>query len=309
MQYRDYYEVLGVDKKSSADEIKKAYRKLAKKYHPDLHPDDESAHKKFTEINEAYEVLSDPEKRKKYDMFGQNANFTGGQNFDPRDFGFDFGNFGGGSYTYTSGGSSGFSDFFDTLFGGFSNKSSNFGGKDSGRFSSFTNGFGKKEKSKLNTDVKISIDEAINGTERKISVKANGDIKDIDIKIPKGLKNKNKIRIDGSKYGINADIYARVLIEDDKDLKLDGINFIKEVKISPWDAYLGTKKKIETKNGYLLVTIPEKIESGKKIRLKNLGYVDRKNQKGDLILDIQIDNPELSEQAVDLYKKLKEIEG
>lgn len=306
MEYKDYYEVLGVDKKASQEEIKKAYRKLAKKYHPDLHPDDESAHKKFTEVNEAYEVLSDPDKRKKYDTFGQNANFSGGQNFDPSDFGFDFSNFGGGSYSYTSSNDSGFSDFFDTLFGGFSTA-----GQKSRRsgFGDFKSGFSKPKKSKLNTEVSISIDEAMKGTTRTVSVKSQGSIKDIDLKIPKGLKDKNKIKIDGSKHGINADIIVKVNIKDEKDLKLDGIDFIKDVRLSPWDAYLGTKKKIDTIDGKILVTIPEKIEAGKKIRLKNKGYTDRKKNKGDLILNIIIDNPDLNDKQVELYKKLKEIEG
>lgn len=308
MQFRDYYEVLGVDKKASADEIKKAYRKLAKKYHPDLHPNDESAHKKFTEINEAYEVLSDPEKRKKYDTFGANANFSGGQNFDPRDFGFDFGNFGNSSYTYTSSDSSGFSDFFDTLFGGFGQTNTSSSRRSSG-FGGFSNGFNKKNKSKLNTEVKISIDEAMNGTKRKVSVKSQTGLTDIDVTIPKGLKNNNKIKIDGSKYGLNADIYVKVKIEEEENLRLEGIDFVKKIKISPWDAYFGAKKKIDTIKGNILVNIPEKIATDKKIRLKNLGYTDRKGKTGDLILEIKIENPELNEEQEKLYKKLKEIEG
>lgn len=305
MQFRDYYEVLGVDKKASASEIKKAYRKLAKKYHPDLHPNDESAHKKFTEINEAYEVLSDPDKRKKYDTFGANANFSGGQNFDPRDFGFDFNNFGNGSYSYTSSNTSGFSDFFDTLFGGLGGASS----RKSQGFGGFGNGFGKKSKSKLDTEVSISIDEAMRGTTRKISIKSDNGIKDVEVNIPKGLKNKSKIKIDGSKYGLNADIIVKVKIKESEDLRLEGIDFVKKVKISPWDAYFGTKKKISTIKGNILVTIPEKISSDKKIRLKHLGYTDRKNKTGDLILEVIIENPELNEEQENLYKKLKEIEG
>ena len=125
MEYKDYYKVLGVDKKASSQEIKKAYRKLAKKYHPDLNKGDEKSQEKFKEINEAYEVLGNEDKRKKYDMFGSNYNFQGGQNFDPNAY--DFGNFGGfggfgknsGSYTYTTGGSGGgFSDFFNAFFSG-----------------------------------------------------------------------------------------------------------------------------------------------------------------------------------------------
>ena len=144
MKYQDYYEVLGVKKDATEDEIKKAYRKLAKKYHPDLHPDDEKAHEKFSEINEAYEVLSDKDKRKKYDMFGNNYNFSQGQNFDPSQYGFsDFSN-----YSYTSSGNSGggFSDFFNLIFGNrdFSNKG--FGERFSGFGNTFTNGFQTRKK-------------------------------------------------------------------------------------------------------------------------------------------------------------------
>ena len=147
------------------------------------------------------------------------------------------------------------------------------------------------------------------GTSRRISIKSETGIKDIEVNIPKGLKNKNKIKIDGSKYGLNTDIYVMVKIKESEDLKLEGIDFVKKVKVSPWDAYFGTKKKISTIKGNILVTIPEKITSNKKIRLKNLGYTDRKNKTGDLILEVLIDNPELNEEQIELYKKLKEIEG
>lgn len=306
MQYKDYYDVLGVDKDASASEIKSAFRKLAKKYHPDLHPNDESAQEKFTEINEAYEVLSDPDKRKKYDTFGQNANFTGGQNFDPSDFGFDFKDFANGSYTYKSSNSSGFSDFFDGLFGNFSQRG---GSTRSGGFSDFTNGFRKREKQKLNTEVTISIAEAMEGTSRKISINSAGKLTDIEVKIPEGIKDKNKIKIDGSKHGIDAYIYVKVNIKDEENLRLEGIDLIKRVKISPWDAYLGTKVKVNTKDGKLLVTIPENVKSLSKIRLKNKGYVDRKKNVGDMILEIVIDNPSLNDKQEKLYKKLKELEG
>lgn len=309
MKYRDYYEILGVDKKSSTDEIKKAYRKLAKKYHPDLHPDDKEAEKKFTEINEAYEVLSDEEKRKKYDMFGKNANFQGGQNFDPSDFGFNFGNFGNGSYSYTSSNPNGFSDFFDGLFGGFSQNANSYQKGGSSRFSNFGQGFGRKKKENITTSITISIDEAMNGTNRSITIKNKERLIDVKVTVPKGIKNNNKIRIDGSKYGIDANIIAKVIIKNDDDLALDGIDLIKKVKIYPWDAYFGVKKKIETNTGAFMVNIPEKSQAGRKIRLKNRGYKDRKGNVGDLILEIVIENPSvLSKDQVNLYKKLKEEE-
>lgn len=307
MKYRDYYEILGVDKKASDAEIKKAYRKLAKKYHPDLHPDDKDAKDKFSEVNEAYEVLSDPEKRKKYDTFGKNANFSAGQNFNPNDFAFDFGNFGGSSYTYTTGSDSGFSDFFDSLFGNFGKSSSNFR-PGSQRF---TNGstFTSKKKNTLNTIIEISIDEAIKGCKKSVSVKDSNEIKNIEINIPKGIKNNNKIKVDGSKYGINAYILAKIIIKDEDDRRLDGIDIIKRERILPWQAYFGCKKKISTMDGNLMVNIPKETNSGQKMRLKGYGYTDRKGNKGDLILELIIDNPKnLSKEAKELYEKLQKVE-
>lgn len=307
MKYRDYYEILGVDKKASDAEIKKAYRKLAKKYHPDLHPDDKDAKDKFSEVNEAYEVLSDPQKRKKYDTFGKNANFSAGQNFNPNDFAFDFGNFGGSSYTYTTGSDSGFSDFFDSLFGNFGKSSSNFR-PGSQRF---TNGstFTSKKKNTLNTIIEISIDEAIKGCKKSVSVKDSNEIKNIEINIPKGIKNNNKIKVDGSKYGINAYILAKIIIKDEDDRRLDGIDIIKRERILPWQAYFGCKKKISTMDGNLMVNIPKETNSGQKMRLKGYGYTDRKGNKGDLILELIIDNPKnLSKEAKELYEKLQKVE-
>ena len=308
MKYRDYYEVLGLDKNASADDIKKSYRKLAKKYHPDLHPNDKIAAEKFTEINEAYEVLSDPQKRDKYDKFGKNANFTGGQNFDPSDFGFDFSNFGSNSYSYTSSNSSGFSDFFDSLFGGYS-KEHSYKSTSNPFNGGFTQGFGARKQSKIEKEIHISLDEAMNGTSRTVQINNRGSNKNIEIKIPQGIRNNSKIRIDGAKYNINSKIQVKIVIDDDKDLRLDGINLIKKVSVTPWLAYFGGKLKVDTINGSFMVKVPEKIESGSRIRLKNRGYEDRKKNKGDLFLEFIINNPQtLTKEEEQLYKKLSHKE-
>ncbi|WP_236785622.1 DnaJ C-terminal domain-containing protein [Anaerococcus ihuae] len=312
MKYQDYYEILGVDKKANADEIKKAYRKLAKKYHPDLHPDDKEASKKFAKINEAYEVLSDENKRKQYDMFGQSGNFSQGQNFDPSQYGFSdiFSNFGAGngSYTYTSstGGSSGFSDFFETLFGGARSSSRNFGGFGS----SFKNENTKIKKSKIKAKVKISLDEAMSGVSRtlKIKDKETNSIKEVNINIPSGMTSGKNLKIDGSKYNLNADIYVKVNIEGDSTYRLEGLDIIKRERISPWDAYFGEKITVDSPNGKFKINIPERIEAGNKIRIKGKGYKDLKGKIGNLYIEILIDNPKnLNKDQIDLYKKLKDL--
>ena len=307
MKYRDYYEVLGVDKKASDQEIKKAYRKLAKEYHPDLHPDDKDAKDKFSEINEAYEVLSDPDKRKKYDRFGKNANFTGGQNFDPSDFGFDFSNFGNGSYTYTTGTDSGFSDFFDSLFGGIGRSS--YGRGNSKTFTDSYRPTSKKIKNTVDARIEISIDEARKGIKKSITIKHNNKTSNVDVNIPAGIKNNNKIKIDGTKYGIDAYILAKIIIKDEENRRLEGVDIIQKEYIRPWDALLGVKKKIHTLDSSLMVTIPENTKSGQKIRLKGYGYKDRKGNLGDMILEINIDNPtKVSPEMKELYEKLRQME-
>ncbi|MCI5840021.1 MAG: DnaJ domain-containing protein [Peptoniphilaceae bacterium] len=311
MEYKDYYKILGVDKNATQDEIKKKYRQLAKKYHPDLNPNDKAAHEKFTEVNEAYEVLGDEEKRKKYDTFGSGYNFTSSENFDPSQYG--FGNFSSGnSYTYQTG-SGGFSDFFNMFFGGddFSNfgrssnkKSNGFGQK----FSNFTNSFGQRNssKQKIETNVTLSLKEAYLGSTRKIRIKDKDEIKEVDVKIPKGITKNKKIKIDGERYGINAYIFVKIDIKD-KNKKLDGIDVIQTETVYPWDAFFGVEKNIETLDGTISVKIPKKIRSGQKIRVKNMGYKDMKGKRGDLYIKIQIDNPsELSKKQEDLYRKLKE---
>ncbi len=311
MQYQDYYEVLGLDKSASQEDIKKAYRKLAKEYHPDLHPDDKGASEKFTKINEAYEVLGDPEKRKKYDMFGSNYNFQQGQNFDPSSYGFDFSNFGNGrTYTYTSGGNgSGFSDFFDLFFGdGFSNFGSSKGGqKKSSKFSNFTNGFTTRKRQKLDTKVNISLEEALEGTKRTIRINDGSEIKSIDVNIPKGMTPNKKLKIDGSKQGINADIYVKVNIKDDGKRRLEGLDIIQREVIAPWDAYFGCDLTIDALGKKIKIKVPKKTQALSKLRLKGQGYQDLKGNVGDLLVEFIIDNPEkLGLREKTLYRKLKE---
>lgn len=306
MEYKDYYKILGVDKKATKGEIKKAYRKLAKKYHPDMNPDDTTAANKFKEVTEAYEVLSDDDKRKQYDTFGSTGNFSAGQNFDPSQYGFDF-NFGDGGYSYTSTGGGGFSDFFNMFFGGgggASQQTSDFGGFSG--FSGFGNKRARQPKNKYETEMSISLEEAYNGTKRSLNLNIGGVTKNITVKVPKGITPGKKIRVKGDKYGLDGDIYIKINIIEYKE-KLDGLNIIKKIDIYPWDAALGSKEIVQTFEGKIKVTIPKNIKGGQQIRVPKKGFKDMKDNKGDLILEVNITNPSnLSDEQLELYKKLKE---
>lgn len=290
MQYKDYYEILGVDKSADSKTIKKAYRKLAKKYHPDLNKGSQEAAEKLKEVNEAYEVLSDEDKRKRYDQFG--SAYQDGMNFDPSDYG----------YTYTSSGGSGFSDFFETIFGG-----------SGGGFSrdSFFGGFGEKfsnarpkTRPRYNLEQNLTIAEAYHGGERQILVSLGGQNTTIKLKWPAGITDGKSIKIKGDKFDIHGDIYVKIKIND-KD-KLEGLNITRDLVVSPWEAYFGTKKTIDTFDGKIKVSIPERIQTDKKIRLRNKGFKDMKGKLGDLYLKIKIKNPELTKEQEEIYRQMME---
>lgn len=301
MEYKDYYKILGVDKNATEKEIKNAYRKLAKKYHPDLNPNNPKAQEKLKDINEAYEVLGDKEKRRRYDTFGRGANFTDGQHFDPSDFGFD--NFGKG-FTYTYGndkGFDGFSDFFNMFFGG-----NNFNTSDLfGKKRNFTQ---ENPKQKYESKIYITLKEAYNGTTKNVSLNVGHERKTISVNIPKGILPGKKIKIDGNKVGLNGNIYLEVKIDKYGNFQLEGLNLVSKINLLPWEAYFGTKVVVETLSGKVKVNIPRKIQGGKRIRIPKKGYRDMKGNKGDLYLEINIVNPStLTKDEEKLYKKLKNI--
>lgn len=330
MQFQDYYKTLGIEKQASQAEIKKAYRQLAKKYHPDLHPNDEKAQEKFKQINEAYEVLGDAEKRKKYDQFGANYDFQGGQNFDPSDFGFR--GFGSqkGTYTYTTtGGASGFSDFFHLFFGGQgASGAQDFGGTQgfgdlgdllrgartgenstvggrrahSGAYRSAQANAARKANDRYETSMTLSLKEAYQGGERTMRFTIGTKSYDIPVRWPAGIQESNRIRVKGDKYGLDGNLMVKIHITTEGHL--DGIHLIQPLSLTPWEAYCGTKKTVETPDGRIQVTIPHEMLSGKRIRVPRKGYRDRKGNRGDLFLEIQIQNPtSLSEEQKAYYRK------
>lgn len=307
MEYKDYYKVLGVEKTATQDEIKKTYRKLAKKYHPDLNPGDNKAQEKFKEINEAYEVLSDDKKRKQYDQFGEYG-FANGQQFDPNQYGFDFGQ-GGRSYTYSSDDSGGFSDFFNAFFGGSGGGRTGFdfgdlfgGGKTGGRRTSR-----EPQRQSYESELQISVKEGYSGGEKEISLNIGGTVKNIHVKIPKGITPGKKIKVNGNKWGIDGDILFKISFIDEQGMKLDGLDITRKVEVLPWEAALGTKAVIQTLAGKIKLDIPLGSPAGKRMRLPGKGYVDMKGNMGDLYLEIAIVNPPtLDDETKELYEKLSE---
>lgn len=312
MKYRDYYEILGVDKKASQDEIKKAYRKLAKKYHPDAHPGDKSAEDKFKEANEAYEVLGDAEKRKKYDQFGREGQFANGADFDPSQYG--YGN--NVRYEYKQGGNSDFSDFFNMFFGG-SNPFGSFDrggifGQKQGRGGQFTqNRQMKGEDSEAVLEITPS--EGFSGAERMISLRTTAGERTISLKIPAGIKAGEKIKLAGQgspgmNGGSNGDLYLKVEFRHDTGYELDGLNLEAQVELYPWEAALGSEITFETLDGKISVKIPAGIKTGNRIRVAGKGYKDRSGTRGDLYLRVKLVNPEKLDKAqLDLYEQLKKI--
>lgn len=220
MQYKDYYSILGIDKNATQDDVKKAYRKLAKKYHPDANPNDKKAEDKFKEVNEAYEVLGDAGKRKKYDTFGSEVNFQNGYDFDPSQYG--FGN--NVRYEYSAGSGENYSDFFNSFFGG--------GGFDLG---SIFGGAGTNRRRQnyaakgedIEAVIEILPEEGFSGIEKSVSIRGRTGDKNLSFRVPKGVRDGEKIRLKGqgepgTNGGVKGDLYLVVKFKKEADLKLMG---------------------------------------------------------------------------------------
>lgn len=298
MKYKDYYEILGIKKEATEDEIRKAYRKLAKKYHPDANPNNSKAEEKFKEVGEAYDVLSDKDKRQKYDQFGNNAEFYHGSDFDPNQYGFN--NY---SYHFESDLNGEYSDFFkmffgDDIFGNMSNKSSK--------------SYSQIKGQDIEAQLEVTITEAYYGVEKSFSINIDGMIKSITVKIPKGILNGEKLRLKGkghvSQYSnTSGDLFLIIKIIEDKNIKIDGLDLYTELLIFPWEAALGANKKIKILDKTLTLSIPKGVQTDKKIRLLNKGYKNRKGDIGNLYIKIKIVNPkEMDEKTIELYKQLDE---
>ena len=303
MEYKDYYKILGVEKTATQDEIKKAYRKLAMKFHPDRNAENKSAEEKFKEITEANEVLSDPDKRKKYDTLGSNwkqYQNTGGQGFG------DFYSYYGGSGRRQPGSSYEFSGDINDIFGGM-------GGGFSDFFESFFGGGGRTQQQKTAVDVEanmnITLEDVFNGSEKQISVEG----KKLKIKINPGTKDGQKLRLKGmgrskTASGEKGDLYLNLHILRHPFYEIKDNDLYYNLDVDLYTAVLGGKENVQTLDGKTIsITIPEGTESGKTLRLKNLG-MNSNGVRGDLFVKILLTIPKnLSKDEKELFEKLKSI--
>jgi curved DNA-binding protein len=301
MTRRDYYEILGVNKKDSDEEIKRAYRKLAMKYHPDRNPNKKEAEERFKEINEAYAVLSDKEKRKQYDTFGAEG-FR--QRFTQEDIfrGFDF------------------EEILAGLFGGRGRREFKFGGGRGGfDFGNVSGGsYGYQEMGRMPQkgedilyELTISLEEAASGGEKRISYRKDGKVEEVSVKIPKGIPAGKKLRLagkgmEGKKGGPPGDLYLQISIREHPIFSREGNDLIVEKEVSFSEAILGTSVEVPTLEGNKRIKVPPGTQSHTKMRLKGLGIPHfEKEGRGDEYVKVIVKIPKrVSEKAKSLIQEL-----
>jgi len=312
VQYKDYYQSLGVTRTATADEIKKAFRKLARLYHPDVAKDKKKAEEKFKEINEAYEVLSDADKRKKYDELG--ANWKQGAEFrPPPGYGqqpggrtFRTGGQGGNGVEFEFDGT-GFSDFFEQIFGGARRGA---GGPAGGGFGRGAHPGGQQFAERGNDiegDIMVTLEEAARGSVREVTVRHGSRNETHQVKIPPGVTEGQRLRMvgrgeHGSGGGAAGDLYLRVRLAKHPDFDVDEHNLIYEAELVPWEAALGAEISVPTLTGPVKIKIAPGTQSGQKLRVRGRGLTP----SGDLMVVTKIVVPtKLSDAEKKLWEQLK----
>lgn len=300
---KDYYSILGVSKQAKDDDIKKSFRKLAKKYHPDKNPGSKEAEEKFKELNEAYEVLSDPEKRKKYDVYGANWNQVDGQQQGQRQY--QGSGAGGRSYQYGGDpneffgqGGGDFSDIFGDFFGGA-------GGRTGSR-----RGSRKAKGQDYQSEMTITLEEAYEGTSRLFNINEQkiritlkpGAYEGLTIK----LAGKGAPGMNGGEAG---DLFITVHVAPHAGYRRDGDDLRHTVPVDLFTAVLGGEKEVTTLSGQLKIKVPAGTQNGKLLRLRGKGMpaYNKPDQQGDLLLEIQVQVPDkLTDQQRELFRQLQE---
>jgi curved DNA-binding protein len=333
MDFKDYYSTLGVAKTATEKEIKQAYRKLARKHHPDVNPGDKSAESRFKDLNEAYEVLGDPAKRKKYDELGANwrayEQAGGGQGFDPSQFG-------GGGWNVNVGGSPGsgggfrtitedemremfgdanpFSDFFQTFFGGAAGPGPESGGRRSGRPRSQR---GPRAGRDLEQEMDLGLEDAFSGTMRRLSMTRNGQARTVDVRIPAGVGDGSRVRIAGEgepgvEGGAAGDLYLRVRLAPHARFDRKGRDLYTKVTIPLTTAVLGGEADVPTLGGKpLRLKIPSTTQNGQVFRLKGHGMpvAGKPDEQGDLYATADVQLPRaLTPEQRKHFEELQKLE-
>jgi curved DNA-binding protein len=291
MEFIDYYKVLGVDKNASEDDIKKAYRKMARKLHPDLNPNDKEAHKKFQQINEANQVLSDPEKRKKYDQYGKDWQHA--EHFDKQKNEHASGHR-TTSQPFSNDEDSDFSSFFESMFGG--------GGRSSGT---------KFRGQDYNAELKLNLTDALHTHQQTLTV--NG--KNIRITIPAGVENGQIIKLKsygspGVNGGPAGDLYITFSISNHPVFKRSGNDLFATTKLDLYTAVLGGETTIDTLEGKVKLKVNAETQSGTKIRLKGKGFpiYKKEGEAGDLYITYEVVLPtNLTEKEKSLFTELSKL--
>jgi curved DNA-binding protein len=304
VQYKDYYKTLGVSKTASQDDIRKAFRQLARQHHPDVAKDKKTAESKFKEINEAYEVLGDAEKRQRYDELGTDWDQPGGGR-PQRGWGGPGGQGGPGGFGEgTSFGGTGFSDFFEQFFSG-----------GAARGNSGFPGFGGQPESAGNdieADLLVTIEEALHGAKKKISFRrdAHAKIETYELKIPKGVREGQKIRLAGQGEGAGrrgraGDLYFVVRFEKHPDYRIEGSDLIYDYEVPAWTAVLGGTASVPTPDGPVRLKIPDCSQAGRKFRIKGRGLPTGPNTRGDFYVRLVVVLPtDLTPEQRALWEKL-----
>jgi curved DNA-binding protein len=328
MEFKDYYQTLGVSKTASDKELKQAYRKLARKHHPDVNPGDKTAESRFKEINEAYEVLGDPEKRRKYDELGANwrmyeqaqqqgQGFPGGSPFAGAGGAWNINVGGPGGYrTMTEeemhdlfGNEDPFSDFFKTFFGGG-------GARDAGGRGRQARAPRTQKGRDIEHEVELTLEEAYHGATRRISIKQGGHARSVDVRIPVGVKDGSRVRAagegeSGSNGGASGDLYLRVRIRPHAVFERKGTDLHATVAVPVTTAVLGGEAQVPTITGSVRLKIPETTQSGQVFRLKGHGMpaVGKPDDRGDLYATVDVQLPRaLTKEQRQHYEALVKLE-
>ncbi len=313
--FKDYYAILGVNKAASADEIKKAFRKLAVKFHPDRNPGDKKAEERFKEISEAYEVLSDAEKRQKYDQFGQYWQQASQGGSSPSGAGVDFGGFDFSQY-------GNFDEFINELLGRFATPGATgaqtysyrtpSGARTSytdfgGGFADFGSVGAQAPPADREAMLRLTFSEAFRGVQKRLNL--GNEM--IDVRIPAGAKSGSRVRVRGKGQSSpytqqRGDLYLKIELESHPFYQFDGDNLVCEVPITPDEAVLGTSIDVPTPDGTVTMKVPPGIRSGQSLRLKGKGWSNSKDGRTDLLVRLIIDTPKtLSQTEREYYEKLR----